>query len=356
MKNKVFSEVAIKNYLDGNSDFSDVYLIGSKTDILKELKKFVEIYPERKSEIEYVVENLDELLKSKYEFRNLIKILYIKSKYPGNNYGWDELAYNLLILSEKDAIELIRKQHITKQAYSSFIRKFKTKFPKQLEEIEVLKGLYVKYLEKYNIDPDKKVKRSYIECNHVGDKRLDKFVAVYESGYCIEEYCSINGETIHSVTTAVKNLKLEDKQKYAEEYEEILNRDNSDFYEYIRFTISKLLEIDKNDFTIMDYHKYTKLPVTDFVKLANSLVENQETIKELLIMIKIADRKLPRICKDVELNSKITINGVEVSREDKENVFNYLEENGYPICDYKIALRKYLNGTLIVDKKLELKK
>lgn len=352
------NNIIINDYLNNSADFSQVYLIGSKYEILKALKKYLNDFPERSKEVEKIIDNLDELMQSKYDHETFLDVLFTEAQTELNKYDYFIFAYNLLTLSEDEAIEILRKKHLSDRQFGTFIKKIESKHPNQTEELTYIKNIYNKYKEKYNIKPAKVQNRSelYIPLDRDNGKRLEKFLDVYNSGYCIEEYCSYTGETVFSVTFAIKNMLAEDKEKYNIEYNEVLQRDNSEFYKYVKFVISKLLEIDKEEFTMMDYHTYLRLPQADFAQIANQVVEDKKCIKNLLISIKIAENKLPRISKVSELESRTVIAGREVTREEKEKIFNYLEENNYPINDYKIALRKYLNGTLIIEKKLELKK
>ena len=91
---------------------------------------------------------------------------------------------------------------------------------------------------------------------------------------------------------------------------------------------------------------------SDRTELVNLLFESGDITRDLVVNIKIANKKTHNISKRNELNSKTVIGGREITREEKEMIFDYLEKYNYPECDYKIALIKYLNGQLLDDKQL----
>ena len=245
-----------------------------------------------------------------------------------------------------------------KNEFENFINKIETRHPNQVVEIDYLRELYKKYTKTYikdtGIDSMEATKLFLLKYNN--DKKIEKMFDVFNSGYCIEEYCSHTGETVRSVEKLIDGLTSENKKKFNTIYDETKNRDNTEFYKYIRFVVSKLLEIDKDDFTMMDYYTYTKLPVNDFRKIVEKICENTKEVRDLLLMIKVGNNSLPRISKVSQLRTKTIISGREVTKEEKEKIFDYLEENNYPDDVFKIALRKYLDGTLFTSKTLGLKK
>ena len=117
----------------------------------------------------------------------------------------------------------------------------------------------------------------------------------------------------------------------------------------------------KRNFEILDYFLSTKLDFNDFINLYN---KNRNIDIESLIAIKtfFAKNKLTN-----KLNIKQELDGTtifmiddspyEVSKEEKQAVLNYLRFKDIPlyIKVYKQALKRYVNGDLIIDNSNEKK-
>ena len=73
----------------------------------------------------------------------------------------------------------------------------------------------------------------------------------------------------------------------------------------------------------------------------------------------IDDNKMAKITVSQELNGTtifmIDNSPYEVTRDEKEIVINFLEERGIPLYVkvYKQALKRYISGNLMIDKKFE---
>lgn len=346
------TERIINNYLNGKTDFSGIYLLGNKATILRELKKYVEKHPKSADKIGYMIENLNELLKSKLKHDNFMKVLSFEAKYEDNTFGCLDFACELLSCPRDEAIEICRKRHILDNEFKIVMKRFTNKFPNQVKEISYLESVYNEYKERYNKCDKKPKNQLYFEYFHDADKRVKTLIDVYNSEYCIEEYCSNTGALVYATRREIEGMTVADKAKYETQYNEVLQRDNSEFYKYIKFVISKLNEIKRDEFTMMDYHTYTRLNMNDFISLAKTLVEDESTIKDLILTIKLANKRTFNTSKSNELSCKTIIGGREITLEEKEMIFDYLEENNYPKCDYKIALRKYLDGEILNDKQL----
>ena len=174
---------------------------------------------------------------------------------------------------------------------------------------------------------------------------------LFYSELSILEYCSKYGKSVSKVEKDIKTLS---KKKEYEPYANlIMERDNSEFLSYIKFVAYKLYNTPK--FDQLHYHQYTHLKQRDFVALINELIDNEEVAGKLSRKVKHLKR-LPIINKKQELETKSVISGREIKTEEKEKIFNYLDENDYDHGLYYIALNRYVNGKLDLGKQYTLKK
>ena len=123
---------------------------------------------------------------------------------------------------------------------------------------------------------------------------------------------------------------------------EIRSFDLLDYYRtttYDRTTILKVLkDVDPLD---------AKIYISFLRKYSNSILLDERKIKEILNSNQIIGIEFDKDGKPI-LGS-----GYEVLKEEKEYVINYLKDNNIPLYDdvYNIALKRYLNGNLVLDSK-----
>ena len=123
---------------------------------------------------------------------------------------------------------------------------------------------------------------------------------------------------------------------------EIRPFDLLDYYRtttYDRTTILKVLkDVDPLD---------AKIYISFLRKYSNSILLDERKIKEILNSKQIIGIEFDKDGKPI-LGS-----GYEVLKEEKEYVINYLKDNNIPLYDdvYNIALKRYLNGNLVLDSK-----
>ena len=333
----------IKKYIsNGMEDFTSVYLIGDKNTILRALKVYVKKNPEHVNEINYILNNFDELIKIELSLDELKKAFENKNKYRYVKYT--NIVSDILFYDDEEALKIIKKKNYSLVELSTSIKLFSENYPLQVNEINRLNEIY----NMLNVDR-KKTSNTYVDKSALCGKSLfdkktemdNQLKELYLSNLSIEEFCSLNNVTIKSI----KNLcdkYMEDNKKIIDE---ILNRDSSEFKNYIKNLGLSILE--KEEFDRLDYYLYTKLKYEDFRDILYQLLPKEQV---LLILKKLnKTRKITcgaYINKNKELEAINIINGKVISNEEKIKIFDFLEENNLPLDLYKTALKKYANGNL----------
>ncbi len=331
---------AITNYIDGKSkDFSEIYLLGSEYEVLNYLKNYITIYPDRKDEILYIVDNFDTLKNSEYERCNLIKIL--KKELENKSTKYIENVMNIIMQDDDKVITYLEKHKFSLHNLESSIRQFSNKYYNQKNTIEYLNNLISRY-ENYLNNRVKKsnsyIKYSFDFQNNKEANFFNRIYCLYLSGLSIEEFCSITGESLSDLRVLVKNRVKTDN--YKDIVNEILSRRASDEF-YIKMKYIADMVLNEEEFDVFDYYNITRLKVEDYREIIKDMVE-PENYKKIIIKLYKTVSVEKNINKNVELNANRTINGKIVSKEDKLEIFNYLEENRYPINLYYYTLKKKL--------------
>ena len=194
-KNAVYIS-EIFRYLDG--DKKDFYPLGnfrSKRELVECLEKFKKSFPERELEINYILDNIDELLNSKYTHEHFIKMIEFRMVNKSANYL--RLIYEVLSRSEEEAVNRLMKLNVNFSTCSSTLVYTKKNFGQQTEEIEFIESVFNKYKEKRlsNIDQSKYINVPLVD--EENSKLSSDAKELYESNCSIEEYCSITGKRIN---------------------------------------------------------------------------------------------------------------------------------------------------------------
>ena len=350
----------ISRYLNSEvKDFSEILSNYSyKNIILKKLKQYVKYYPESESEIDKIIANIDELMNIKMSKEKFSTYLYILAQKECET-AYLKTAYDLLTLVENEAIELLRKKNMNDKEYDKFLSKFQNRFPSQTEEYDYLIDLYYKYLEKYNISTEKK---DNVYIGNLGSTRpkkevnLELFTNLYDSNLCIYEYCSKTGYQVQEIEEYLNSIE----SNYPEcklSIKTIKTRDKSQFMRYMVYVTYKLYHLEEYDF--LDYLEYTKLNIKDFYDIIQEIHFDETMMRNLYKKLrqispskKWGNNYIYDINREEKLDSKTIINGRVVTREEKEKIFKFLDNNHYSTSLYNIALKKYLNGKLDLDNKV----
>lgn len=341
---------AINNYISGKSkDMYDIYMLGSKKAIMLYLKEFLELNPNKHEKIKYMVENLDSLLKSKYTSEHFVKILKHKletnaAHTPKNCF----YAYKVLTAPKEEVVEVVRKMNLGKAKYEEMINYLERKFPNQTNEYNYLRFVYDVYEKKYNKKESPRAKTYIIRKDLT--KTIDKCALieeVYNSGLSKEEFCFKTGVPFSNINEA---LKLRNP-KYTSLIEEISSRDSSHIEKEINSIIYDILTTP--DFDILDYLDRTKLTYNDLKRyLPSGLTPMQhKKINDIFVPIK---KRMSSSRKTI-LDTKLNRNNREITREEKENIFAYIDEKGYPDVLYSMILNKYLEGEIDINNKQLIK-
>lgn len=348
-----YNYISIDNYIKGETkDFSNIYQIGPKSKIIGCLKSYLRHNPDQVTKVAYIVDNLDDLLKSEYTREGFLDILrYLINngrRYSGHFY---ENLLELLKGTEEETISVYRRIHLNAAEYQQMMYVLKKKFPNQKNEYVYLEQTYKKYLKEYGIDNNKKQRNTYV-CEYIKNTKVtpknDEILDwLYKSGLCYEEFCSKTG---YSIST-INHILSSNAKNYQEKIEAVKKRDNTEFIDYMRGVIYDMVQI--KDFDILDYYDRTKLTDFDFKKyIPNTLdVENKKAIYSILNQTK---TKIYGGRRSI-ISSKTTINGIEVTPQEKERLFDYMDEKGYPDCIYRTVLNKYLAGEISFDQKVKVK-
>lgn len=234
------------------------------------------------------------------------------------------------------------------------------------EEIEK----YYKKIEKYIVYRNKKIKKLQEEKRNL--RKLEKLKLLsQEATLVISSYLEKMDESFEGFL-AENNINLTKFKKYIEVlqahnkplYEEYMNKKEEKERkeaEIAQIQITNLLDainngINENDvvreFDTLDYFNITNIPVDRLVIVARTFLSNDELVP--IKKFAAANEKCAKpnkVDEEAILNGYMLIDGKEITREENEAVFKYLEENNLPKNNitHRAALKRYLNGYLIID-------
>ena len=339
----------IERYINKESDFSEICTIGTKSAVLRTLKNYVKKNPDKLEEVNDIIEHIDELMDIELSDEQFQIILNQITNGRRCSVSLGLLA-DLLLVSEDEAIEIIRKRNMTSRDFEIFISAITKSYPKQTKQIDYVKGLYNKYLEKYNITEEKKqatyIKRALYEDEP--NEYINLLKDVLDSGLCAMEYCSKKGITYNTITNAMRHLQNGSKNEPI--INEINNRSDEKFNKYMVYAIEQMCNVDEFDMSV--YYDYTRLNINDFKKIVESNFPNEQRTRNLLTQIKIGSRKLPKLTKRSILETEKTIAGRVITKEETEMLLDYMEDKNYPVEIYNIVLKKYVNDDIELPKVL----
>lgn len=251
-----------------------------------------------------------------------------------NNYIF--VFFSLLSCSEKEAIELLRKYHISKQDYNDKLKKFSNKFPDYKEEREKLEEIYQRYLDMYY--PKKEEKK--VEINNIeNEKLLNTFL---NSGDTIEEFCSKYGYRMSEIYGVIYKLPVSKRKEVQENLKE---KNNDSLVEIMRQMVKEIC-LNPN-FDIIDYYQYTHLVISDFRTVFKEYfgeLNPKLTRKVVVFLQKYGDFTKKIMNYDKIMHSNMCIENRTIDTTEKQKVLNYLEQQNIPLCFYLPALKKYIKN------------
>lgn len=271
------------------------------------------------------------ILKYFGEVKNLTGLDFFNDIKEASLTGDDEalsFIYPLLCVDELEAKEIIETSRINRETYYTYLSHFINIYHNQVNILLYLKNVY----DKCNL----LVPREFF----TNDELLDDILS---SGYCPLEYASIYGLSLTKVNQVLKNRRID----LSSNPEVIKSQERID---------KKLESIAKRiiigDYDIVDYFLDIKLPLDSFNIVIKSFdfLKNKESKQKITDFINRSKTiSFQSINKELELNSVTTINGMQITRETKEIVFNFIDDNNLPKYLYRMVLKKYVDGKLVID-------
>ena len=185
-----------------------------------------------------------------------------------------------------------------------------------------------------------------------------------------DDFCNLTGLSESNFNTLLSMLEVRDNDLYlkikekmialkGQRYAVLLNKVNS-----ITDNIINGIELEdgrKRNFETLDYFLSTKLDFNDFINLYNKNrnidIESLKAIKTFFAKNKLTNKLNIKQELDGTTIFMIDDSPYEVSKEEKQAVLNYLRFKDIPlyIKVYKQALKRYVNGDLIIDNSNEKK-
>lgn len=241
----------------------------------------------------------------------------------------------LLCETREEAIRLLCKYSLSENIFHYYLNSFKNNFPEQEQYIQYLETLYKDY-SKMNVKKEEVLPIS-------GNKEI--YQRILESNECVEEYCFVNGESIRKIKNIIRGYR-------SDESEEILKRDNSSYISKMKDIIYQIIN-EQIDY--LDYYTQTKIGLDDLLALSKNLSLEKEQYIQINQFVK-KGKKIEsenRIVESAQLEKLTKFGDREITREEKERIFDYLRLNKISFCYYNIALVKYVKGYLKFGKQLE---
>ena len=241
----------------------------------------------------------------------------------------------LLCETREEAIRLLCKYSLSENIFHYYLTSFKNNFPEQEQYIQYLETLYKDY-SKMNVKKEEVLPIS-------GNKEI--YQRILESNECVEEYCFVNGESIRKIKNIIRGYR-------SDESEEILKRDNSSYISKMKDIIYQIIN-EQIDY--LDYYTQTKIGLDDLLALSKNLSLEKEQYIQINQFVK-KGKKIEsenRIVESAQLEKLTKFGDREITREEKERIFDYLRLNKIAFCYYNIALVKYVKGYLKFGKQLE---
>ncbi len=241
----------------------------------------------------------------------------------------------LLCETREEAIRLLCKYSLSENIFHYYLTSFKNNFPEQEQYIQYLETLYKDY-SKMNVKKEEVLPIS-------GNKEI--YQRILESNECVEEYCFVNGESIRKIKNIIRGYR-------SDESEEILKRDNSSYISKMKDIIYQIIN-EQIDY--LDYYTQTKIGLDDLLALSKNLSLEKEQYIQINQFVK-KGKKIEsenRIVESAQLEKLTKFGDREITREEKERIFDYLRLNKIALCYYNMALVKYVKGYLKFGKQLE---
>ena len=334
---------------------------------------------------------LDYLYENKYFDTDTYNKLYVKVSKAieslSEKYKYIHYSIVMSKLEKEEDLNIIDNivENNNNLIHPEYIRKFLNNYRQTLteEEKENLKEQITTKIDeaRKRINYKKMIKRRQSDVENTKEilKNIDFTLFLDNSIRSIKQFCQLVGITERTYYKCIKILEEVNNPLYLQIKEKIEkhNKKNKEINKSTENIISivKQIEfgiIDKDGnirpFELLDYFLNTKLNYSEFFDIyinSNNCSKSSLTaFKNFMVNNKIsyviADNKMDKITVDQELNGTTILmidnEPYEVTREEKEEVINFLQEKEIPlyIKVYKQALRRHINGNLILEDEKKL--
>lgn len=333
---------------------------------------------------------LDYLYENKYFDTDTYNKLYVKVKKAIESLSEkNKYIHYSIVMSKLEKEEDINKidkiiENNKNLITPEYIKRFLNNYRQILteEEKEMLKQEITTKIDdsKKRIDNKKKAKRRQNDIENTKQilKNIDFTLFLDNSIKGIKQFCELEGITERTYYKCIKVLEEINNPLYLQIKEKIekhnkkkkeINESTEDIISIVKQIEFGVTDKDGNvrKFELLDYFLNTKLRYSEvfdiYIKSNECTISSLNAFKKFMndnqMIYGIDDNKMAKITVSQELNG-ITIfmidnSPYEVTRDEKETVINFLEERGIPLYVkvYKQALKRYISGNLMIDKKFE---
>ena len=304
------------------------------------------------------------------------KKYYFKTKH----IVWDSPNILLLLkLREEERpeviTELIKESGLDASALKGYVTNFVvTHFPDEKDylcdslkrKLDIFLDIVKDEKKKERQQQKEEKKQEYLEVDKEPFEKekflLENFiVGNYENK---QQYCYICNINMKYFDKLIERAKIHDINLF-NQYKEVIDNDSKRRFAIVANSIRSLVSYIKNgikvddndvrDFDIIDYYLLIKLKFETILAVIKDVDLTNEELKILKTFItknkdNIKD-KSNEVHQILNTNNKQIIGGRVIELAEKELILNFLKKNNIPKNrgTYNIALRRYLNNTLIID-------
>ena len=331
---------------------------------------------------------LDYLYENKYFDTDTYKKLYVKVSKAieslSEKYKYIHYSIVMSKIEKEEDLNIIDNivENNNNLIHPEYIRKFLNNYRQTLteEEKENLKEQITTKIDeaRKRINYKKMIKRRQSDVENTKEilKNIDFTLFLDNSIRSIKQFCQLVGITERTYYKCIKIIEEVNNPLYLQIKEKIEkhNKKNKEINKSTENIISivKQIEcgvIDKDcnirPFELLDYFLNTKLDYSEFINTyinsGKSDIDSLSSIKNFFrenILIKYSSKDKINIEKELNGITIFMLNDepYEVTRKEKEEVINFLEEKEIPlyIKVYKQALRRHINGNLTLEDEKKL--
>lgn len=249
------------------------------------------------------------------------------------------------------------RKYNTRERLVSMIERYRKSYLDKSTELDNLVYEIEKYFSEKKKNPLENLPVSEEELKILLFLKSEQFkhsvqvINVFLNSNCsIEEYCH------HNLEVGIKEMEQLIKQIFKGKWKYVIQSrrkdDNLEFINQLRYIIEK---IKSENYDYIDYYMDTKLSFNDFIIISRKYGLDNVAVSKFANKYK---NKLIAINRESELNATNIISGRTITREEKIDIFTFLDSNKIPVNlhSYKLAITKYLNGEISIETKHYTKK